>query len=327
MRIIKPGALHRGDIIGICSPASAPASDHDVSRGIAYLERLGYRVELGKHVRLKRGYLAGTDAQRASDLNVLFANRKVKAIFTARGGYGSHRILPLLNYPVIRRNPKILVGYSDITALQLALMAKVGLVTYSGPMVAAEMAAGLGGSAEEWFWRCVTSKQALPSIQAKLLQRGRMKLEGRRTQRLHRSRGKQYAQTTGRLTGGNLSVVVTSVGTPYFPRVSSPILLLEEIDERPYRVDRMLQQMLLAGVLSRAGGVVLGSFTDCKPGKGKPSLTLRQVFLDTFAGFNYPVLEGVRYGHVKNSLTMPLGIRVRLNPGRGEISFLESAVS
>src|SRR5207302_6798876 len=164
MRIIKPGALHRGDIIGICSPASAPASDHDLSRGIAYLERLGYRVELGKHVRLKRGYLAGTDAQRASDLNELFANRKVKAIFTARGGYGSHRILPLLNYPVIRRNPKILVGYSDITALQFALMAKVGLVTYSGPMLAQGMSAGLGGRVEGRACRWVTTHTAPPAL-------------------------------------------------------------------------------------------------------------------------------------------------------------------
>jgi len=317
MRIIKPGALHRGDIIGVCSPGSAPASDHDLSRGIAYLERLGYRVELGKHLRFKRGYLAGSDAQRASDVNDLFANRKVKAIFTARGGYGSHRILPLLNYPVIKRNPKILVGYSDITALQLALMAKVGLVTYSGPMVAAEMAAGFGGSAEEWFWRCLTSASALPSMRAKVLRRGRRKLEGRN----------QHARTAGRLIGGNLSVVAASVGTPYFPRMSTPILLLEEIDERPYRIDRMLQQMLLAGAFDRARGVVLGSFVDCRPAKGKPSLTLRQVFLDTFAGFNFPVLEGVRYGHVKNSLTMPLGVRVRLNASRGQIAFLESAVS
>jgi len=313
MRIIKPGALHRGDIIGVCSPASAPASEHDLSRGITYLERLGYRVELGKHLRLKRGYLAGSDAQRASDLNDLFANRKVKAIFTARGGYGSHRILPLLNYPLIKRNPKILVGYSDITALQLALMAKAGLITYSGPMVAAELAAGFGGRAEEWFWRCLSSKQALPSIRAKLLG--------------HTGRGNQHAESVGRLIGGNLTVLATSLGTPYFPRMSDPILLLEEIDERPYRIDRMLQQVFLAGVLSRARGVVLGSFLDCKPGKGKPSLTLRQVFLDTFAGFPYPVLDGLRYGHVKNSFTMPLGVRVRLNARRGEITFLESSAS
>jgi len=313
MRIIKPGALHRGDVIGVCSPASAPASDHDLSRGITYLERLGYRVELGKHLRLKRGYLAGTDAQRASDISDLFANRKVRAIFAARGGYGSHRILPLLNYPVIKRNPKILVGYSDITALQLALMAKVGLVTYSGPMVAAEMATGFGGNGEDWFWRCLTSTSALPSIRAKVLRHGLQR--------------KRHAQTTGRMIGGNLSVLATSLGTPYFPRMSNPILLLEEIDERPYRIDRMMQQLLLAGALSRAAGVVLGSFVDCKPAKGKPSLTLRQVFLDTFAGLNYPVLEGVRYGHVKNSLTMPLGVRVRLNASRGEITFLESAVS
>lgn len=312
MNITKPRALRRGDVIGICSPASAPSSEESLSRGIRYLERLGYRVEPGRNVHLRRGYLAGTDAQRAADVNELFANRNVKAIFTARGGYGSHRVLPLLDYRVIKRNPKILVGYSDITALQLALMAKTGLVTFSGPMVASELSSGLRGNGEESFWRCLTSTKRLPALRAG--GRGGRRSESRET-------------GSGRLIGGNLSVVASSVGTPYFPTISPIVLLLEEIDERPYRIDRMLRQIRLAGILSRANGAVLGAFINCKPERGKPSLTLRQVFRDTFGEIGCPVIEGLPYGHIHNLLTIPLGVRVRLATTAGRIEFQEAAVS
>ena len=132
IRIIKPPRLHPGDVIGICAPASPPRKQDSIEHGIRYLESAGFRIKLGKHIFSRRGYLAGTDAQRASDMNAMFADKSVKAIFTVRGGYGSQRILPLLDYRLIRRNPKILVGYSDITALQCALLAKIGLVTFSG---------------------------------------------------------------------------------------------------------------------------------------------------------------------------------------------------
>jgi muramoyltetrapeptide carboxypeptidase len=312
MDIIKPKALRRGDVIGICSPASAPSSEDSLSRGIAYLERLGYRVELGKNVFRKRGYLAGSDSQRAADVNDLFANRSVKAIIAARGGYGSHRILPLLKYRTIRQNPKILVGYSDITALQLALMAKAGLVSFTGPMVASDLSPGLSGTAEEWFWRCLTSTHRLPGLVV-----GKKKA---------RQWGKG-ASSSGYVVGGNLSVVASSVGTPYFPDLSAPVLLLEEIDERPYRIDRMLRQIKLAGILERSKGVILGEFVNCRPERGKPSLTLQQVFADTFSEAARPVLEGLHYGHVDNLLTIPLGVRVSLDAAAGRIRFGEAALS
>jgi muramoyltetrapeptide carboxypeptidase len=312
MKTIRPRALRRGDVIGICSPASAPASEEALERGIRYLEGLGYRIELGKNVYLKRGYLAGTDAQRAADLNELFGNRKVRAIIAARGGYGSHRVLPLLNYRTIRQNPKILVGYSDITALQLGLMARTGLVTFSGPMVASELSSGLRGKSEEWFWRCVTSTKRLPTLH---------------TGRARKRRPNSVGAGTGRLIGGNLAVVASSVGTPFFPDISPAVLLLEEIDERPYRVDRMLRQIRLAGILSKARGVALGAFVGCTPDRGKPSLTLRQIFDETFGDIGCPVIRGLPYGHVKNFLTMPLGIRVRVDAGTGGMAFLQSAVS
>jgi muramoyltetrapeptide carboxypeptidase len=311
MKIIKPHALKKRDIIGICAPASAPDTRENLQRGVRYLERLGYRVKLGKNLSQRHGYLAGTDKQRAADMNDLFADPQVKAIFAARGGYGSHRILPLLNYPLIQKHPKIFVGYSDITALQLAMFAKTGLVTFSGPMVASNLGMKLNGKAEESFWDILTSptipiplscpeKLSQPSLAVKI--------------------------STGRMLGGNLSLVAALVGTKYFPPVHDIILLLEEIDERPYRIDRLLQQIRLAGILNRSKGIALGQFVGCVPGRGKSSLTLSQVFREVFATFRYPVLGGIHYGHIKNTLTIPIGILSRLKNHSGKIEFLEAPV-
>jgi len=311
MRTVKPKALRRGDVIGICAPASPPSSEEKINKGVAYLERLGYRVELGRNLYRKRGYLAGSDAQRTEDLNELFTNKNVKAIFTVRGGYGSHRILNLLNYNLIKRNPKILVGYSDITALQLALFRKTGLISFSGPMVAVEMASGFKGKAEEHFWRCLTSTKPLPPLKGKVNER----LNGRKPE-----------SVTGQLLGGNFSLVVALLGTRYFPTINNLILLLEEIDERPYRIDRMFQQMKLADLFQRMSGIVLGKFKDCVPEKGKPSLSLQQVFKDAFHDFHGPILSNIQYGHINNSLTIPLGIRVLLSARACKLEFLEAGV-
>ncbi len=309
MRIIKPPRLKAGDVIGICAPASAPDTEERIDRGIRYLERLGYRVEPGKHIYRKRGYLAGTDAERAADVNALFTNPKVKAIFTVRGGYGSHRILPLLRYEAIKRYPKILVGYSDITALQLALLSKTGLVSFSGPMVASDFAAGFRGNAEERFWQLLTSTKRPPPLKARV-----------------QTGVSATKSSIGRMVGGNLSLVSALVGTPYFPAFHDIILLLEEIAERPYRIDRQFQQMKLAGLFDRVSGIALGKFIDCGPDPGKPSLSLDQIFRETFRPLRVPVLTHLQYGHVANPQTIPLGISVRLNAKAKRVEFLESAV-
>lgn len=311
MQIIKPKALKRGEVIGIAAPASPPASEEHLTRGVRYLESLGFRIELGKYVLKRRGYLAGTDRERVSDLHDLFSNPKVKAIFTVRGGYGCTRILPQLNYRLIRRNPKILVGYSDITALQLALLSKSGLVSFSGPMVAVEMAGKLQGETEEQFWRCLTSTAKLPSVH----------LNQTKKRIIQKGIGE------GILLGGNLSLVASLVGTEYVPRVKPSILMLEEIEERPYRVNRMLNQLRLANVFKRSAGIALGEFTGCEAEAGKPSLTLQQVFEDSFQGYNFPVAGHFHNGHVDNLLTIPFGVRVRLDATRGRLSFLENAVT
>ena len=312
MTIIKPARLAKGDVIGIAAPASPPKSVAKLSRGIHYLERLGYHVLTGKHVNDKYGYLAGPDEARANDLNELFADPRVKAIIAARGGYGANRILPYIDYDLIRRNPKIFVGYSDITALQLAIFKMTGLVTISGPMVATEFGGKFGRQAEEHFWRCLTSTQPL----------GLLKNPGRKKPRTLRT-----GNSVGQLLGGNLSMITSLLGTSYMPPVSESVLVLEEVDEPPYKVDRMLHHLKLAGVFSQCSAVALGDFTTCRPSSRKtPSLTIPQILNAVFSDGSIPIVTGLHYGHVKGSLTLPFGIPVRLDASKGGLEFLESAV-
>ncbi len=312
MTILKPPRLKKGDIIGIAAPASPPTSSDILAKGIRYLEQLGYRIMIGKHLYEKHGYLAGADNHRAADINRMFSNPKVKAIFTVRGGYGTHRILPMLNYNAIKRNPKIFVGYSDITALQLAIFARTGLVMFSGPMVATELGKSFRGSAEEQFWQCLTSTKP-PGVVNNPDQKSMKPL----------NRG----VTAGRFLAGNLSLVTALLGTPYFPSLRGSILAIEEIEEPPYKIDRMLHHLKLSRVFDQVRGVVLGKFTNCKPTSSKtPSLTLPQVFKEVFASYEHPVLTGLHYGHVNGSLTLPIGIMTKLNASRGSLEFLESPV-
>jgi muramoyltetrapeptide carboxypeptidase len=212
-----------------------------------------------------------------------------------------------LNFQTIRRNPKIVVGYSDITVLSLALFATARLVTFAGPMVAAEMARGLTGVAEEHFWRCLTSTKPLGKFPGP-------------------SGAFRKGTAEGRILGGNLSLVSAAIGTPFCPSFSGSLVLLEEIGERPYRIDRMLQQMSLAGAWKASRGLLLGTFVDCDPEAGKPSLSLNEVFEETFQRFPRPIVADLHHGHVRQSLTVPLGVRARIQNAR-KLVILESAVT
>ncbi|HLF15418.1 MAG TPA: LD-carboxypeptidase [Bacteroidota bacterium] len=308
MKRIRPPALRKGDVIGICAPASPPFRRDDLMKGIAYLEGLGYRVQPGRNLYKKDGYLAGTDRERASDLNRLFSDRRVRAIVALRGGYGSMRILPMIDYAAVRKDPKIFVGYSDLTAVQMALWAMCGLVTFAGPMVAAGMARGLKGEAEEIFWRMLTSRRPFGRLRtpAEVMRRG---------------------TASGALLGGNLSMISHLAGTAYLPRAGNGVFFFEDVGERPYRIDRMLQHLRLSGMLDGVRGVILGRFADCVPEPGKPSLSLRRIFDDAFRDPGAPVVSGIRHGHIAGSLTLPVGLRVTLEAGNDcRIVFPGSAV-
>jgi muramoyltetrapeptide carboxypeptidase len=312
IKLLKPFRLRRGDVIGLIAPASAPSTPRKVELAARYLEGLGYRVKLGAHVNARHGYFAGTDAERASDLNAMLNDSHVKAIFALRGGYGTPRLLPFVDYRAVRRQPKIVVGYSDLTALQLALFQRTGLVTFSGPMAAVELWQRPDPYTEEHFWRLLTSNRKIGVLP---------------NPRGHMAVSRHGGRAEGRLLGGNLSLLVSNLGTPFSPSYRNALLALEDVREHFHRIDRMFTQLRNAGVLSQISGLLLGHFTRCAPSDpDEPHLSLRQVFEEALRWVNSPTIEGFQYGHIPRQLTIPLGVRARLDADRGKVEVLESAV-
>jgi muramoyltetrapeptide carboxypeptidase len=312
-KLLKPPRLRPGDLIGVIAPAS-PMKHDRLEHGIRYLENLGYKVKLGKFVYRELGYLAGRDRERADDINNMFRDRRVKAIFCIRGGYGTPRLLPQLDYHAIRTNPKIFVGYSDLTAIQLAMLRHAGLVTFSGPMVAAEMAKGIDSFTEENFWRLLTHPEPLGDL---------ARPAGARYQMIARG------NASGKLLGGCLSLIASLVGSPHFPDPKGSIFCVEEIGEAPYRIDRMLTQLREAGILKRLGGFVLGQMTDCVPTDNEPSQTIDDLMRDFIKPLKIPAMSGLDYGHENVKYTLPFGVRVELKvrSDKQQLRIVESAVS
>lgn len=312
MTTTYPPKLKKGDLIGIISPSSPIADPSRIERGVRYLESLGYRALVGENVGKTNGYLAGTDEQRVADLHAMFYDSRVKAIICVRGGYGAPRLLSLFNYRLAARNPKILVGFSDVTALQLALWKKCRLITFHGPMAGVEMANQIDPFTEELFWRVLTSSKKIGAIPFPSEPAPESLVQGK---------------TIGRLLGGNLSLVASLMGTKYQPDFTNSILFLEEIAEEPYRIDRMLTQLRNGSVFSKASGMLFGQFTDCKPLDGtKPSLSTPQVLEEAALKFGKPVLANLPFGHVPKKLTLPSGLRVKMNATTNTLHFLEAAV-
>ena len=309
---VKPRALKKGGTIGIIAPASPPSSTEKIFKGAEYLERLGYRIKFGKHVEKVYGYLAGSDQERADDINDMFKDEEIKAIIAVRGGYGTPRILPLLDYAAIKRNPKILVGYSDLTALQLALFKRTGLVTFSGPMAGVEMFKGIDPFTEEHFWRMLTSSKKMGTVNNP---------DGRE---FHPIVG---GKASGILLGGNLSLITALAGSQFLPSFKEALLFIEEVEEESYRFDRMMNQLRLAGILDDTNGIIIGELTDVKAhDTTKPHLTAEQVLRDFLSHLKKPVMSGLVYGHVSKKLTMPIGIRGTIDTKKQRLSFDESGV-
>jgi muramoyltetrapeptide carboxypeptidase len=313
MRYIKPKRLQKGDLIGIISPASTPDDLSRINSGVKYLEKLGYYSILGSHVGKNHGYLAGTDEERVSDIHTMFKNKNVKAIMCLRGGYGSPRLLDKIDYKLVKRNPKIFVGYSDITALQMAFLQKANLVTFAGPMLAVDFYDEVSSFTEEFFWRLVTSNKKI----------GRIKNPNN-----ERMSPLRNGSTRGQIVGGNLALLVSLMGTQYFPDVRSKILLLEDTGEAPYRLDRLINQLRIANVFDKVRGIVLGAFTDCKElDLSKKTLTLGEVIEDYFTKLKKPVVYNFQHGHIKDNITVPFGIKIKLNATKGFLEIIEGAVS
>lgn len=313
--LVKPARLKKGDRIGLINPAGATAHRVDVEIVRESLAALGFEVQVAGHVLDRYGYLAGSDSDRAADVMAQFEDPSVAGIVAIRGGWGCARILPLLNFDVIGRNPKVLLGYSDVTALLLAVHARTGIVTFHGPVGSGSWNQFTAG----YFRRVVMDGDAVEYRNPK--QTG-----GLLTQVYDRVETIVEGKASGRLLGGNLTVLSAIVGSPFLPDWQGAILFLEDVGEDIYRVDRMLTQLRLAGILDQIEGFIFGKCTECGPGEGYGSLTLEQVFDDHIKPLGKPAWQGAMIGHISDKFTLPEGIPVEIDAGDGTIRLLEAAV-
>nr|BCX01043.1 MAG: peptidase U61 [Bacteroidota bacterium] len=295
----KPPLLRSGDRIAITAPASPPPDLAQVEAGVRYWERNGFRVEVGPSVYRSWGYLAGADQERARELERFFLDPEVRAIVAVRGGYGSLRLLRYLDWDALAAHPKLLIGYSDLTALQWALWARLGLVSISGPMLASDWA-DPDPDTEAWFWDLIGGAPELEIRDEGLIPW-------------------RSGEAAGILLGGTLSLIVRLLGTPFWPRTAGTIWFLEDVGEPPYRIDGMLAQLLLSGHWEQIAGVLWGSFTE-SPLVSGPTFSMREVLEQYSVFVSGPVIFGLLYGHLRRRRSLPIGVpaRVRVGPG-GEL--------
>ena len=312
---VRPKRLQPGQTIALINPSGAIYERAPYDVAILSLQALGFKVREAPNLRARYGHLAGTDAQRAADVNAMFADPSVHGILAVTGGSGGGRMLPLVDYELIRRNPKVLGGFSDLTALINAVQQRTGLVTFHCPM-----------GASEWNEFSVRHfRGTLMDGEAMLLTNPTDK-DDALVSKANRTTALRGGKARGVLVGGNLAVLSAIAGSPYWPRFEGAILFLEEVNEYIYRVDRMLSTLKLAGALDRLAGVVLGGFTRCEPGDGFGTLTLDEVFDDYFKPLNVPVFSGASFGHIKKKFTLPVGLEVEMDADAGTLRFVQPAV-
>jgi muramoyltetrapeptide carboxypeptidase len=309
---LLPKPLKKGDLVGIISPSAAMADEIQFVFAREAMEALGFNVVLGAHVANRRGHLAGTDAERAADLNDMFAHPEVKAIVCLRGGSGAARILPLIDYENIKRNPKPLLGYSDITALHLAIYAQTGLITFHGPNGSGSWGSFNANQFEKMFF-----EQDQMRFENEKVKGDDLVIKQNRTQTI------TPGLAEGIIIGGNLTVLTAIAGSPYLPDFQDKILFLEDIEEGPYRIDRMMSTLQLMGALDKIKGFIFGQCTDCDPSGGYGSLTLNQILEDFIAPLKIPAYRGAMIGHVPKQFIVPIGAKVRMDAAKGWFEMTE----
>jgi muramoyltetrapeptide carboxypeptidase len=302
---VKPHALKRGDVVGVLAPAAAVEREY-LERGVSVLAAMGFRVRVSARALDRDGILAGTDRDRADELQAFFADPEVRAVFAARGGYGCGRLLPLLDFDAIARTPKPFIGFSDATFLLNVLVERARMVAFHGPMVAMDFARGLSPRSFEHM--------------RKLLAGELSGFEMRAREAVH------PGTAEGELMGGCLSVVAAMLGTPWAPTFEGKILFLEDTGEKAYRVDRMLVQLRQAGALDRCAGIVMGAIRPVNGDEREARLITRFVAEQT-RQLRCPVLFGIEAGHGTENLTLPLGVRASIDSQARRLVVMEAAVS
>lgn len=313
---LRAPRLRSGDTIGLVSPANATFEREPLKLAIESLQALGFKVKPGEFVAARRGPFAGTDTQRAADINAMFADDAVAGILAMTGGSGCNRIVDKLDYDLIRRKPKFFGGFSDLTSLVNAIHRQTGLVTFHCPV-----------AGSEWNDYSLQNFRAVAmNAEAAVLRNPVVKPVDDVVAREERTSVIHAGRAQGPLVGGNLTVLASLAGTPYFPDCRGALLFLEDINEYIYRIDRCLSTLRLNGALAQVAGVVLGRFTKCEPGEGYGSLTLDEVFDDYFLPLGVPVYRGAAIGHIKRKLTVPVGAVAEMDADAGTIRLLASAV-
>lgn len=310
MALVRPFRLQPGMTVAVVSPSSAIRSDN-YSAGLQHIKDLGYEVLEAPHLFDKHGYLAGTDAARAADLDWAFSDPRVDAIICSRGGYGAGRIVEMVDWAQAARSRRALVGYSDITMLNLALEIRAGMVSFHGPMVGT-LGGCMSSEAEASLWRTLTA--ARPMGEYRLGDAGITALRG--------------GQADGELAGGCLTLLASACGTVDHPRLAGRIVAIEDVGEPPYRIDRMLRQLINGAGLTEAAGIVIADATESGEDPGHPlPITMDHVWRELARSVRCPVIRGFPFGHIDSPVTLPMGVRARLDADAGSLELLEPAVS
>lgn len=312
----KPKALKLGDTIGIVSPSSGIWERSELEQSIQAIEKLGYKVKLGKYVLASKNYLAGTDQQRAEDLMWAFENPEIDAIFASQGGYGAARILKHLNFKVIENNPKIFIGYSDVTSIHLAIQKETHLVTFHGPSALSFGTDSMSAYREEYLFKALSGNQPIGEIRMNDVSKYLVKMNP--------------GIVEGEIVGGNLSLICASLGTPWEINTKGKILFLEDTEVEPWVMDHLLTHLANAGKFSDAVGIVVGECNGCEPFTHNPGFpnqcSLESVLYDILEPFKKPVLYRLPIGHTKDLATIPYGVLGRLDSENGKFEVLEKGI-
>ncbi len=311
MALIKPKKLIKGGTIAIIAPAGAPDRER-LRKGVGFLRSSGFKTKIFPQVRKRFGYLAGDDKSRADAFNTAFADKSIDAIFCARGGYGALRLLPYIDFKIIRKNPKIFVGYSDITVLLLSIYKETGLVTFHGPMPAVEFGRRNRPYTADHFFQAITRTDPIGEI---------TKPRGYKIEKIN------GGAVRGRIIGGNLCLMTKLIGTGYLPLFKDKIVFFEDTEEEPYRIDGYLAQLFQTTDFGRAKGYIIGEFTRTESKYGSSAgWTVRKVISDYFFGLKKPCIYGFPCGHGREKITLPMGIKVVLDADNKTVRLEESGV-